>query len=92
VLPWIEEVPDRDLNVEQLARLKAIRRQLRVTAVDDTGASLARLLVNDRQYWALVLPQVQSEQLASIRPHLTAIGVTTMAASSPEAVIASGRK
>ena len=51
-----------------------ILRQLRVQ-VNDTPASLAMLLIIDREYWSLLAPQLTSDQLLAANDHLGRSGL-----------------
>lgn len=77
VIPVLHTLWNDDLNVEQRARIRDIRNSLR-TFVDDTPASLAKLLVNDRSYWELTAHRFNEGQVMLANRHLEQFGVAPL--------------
>ena len=74
VLPVLHTLPKDRLSVEQRARLRDVRLRLR-TCQNDTPASLAKLLVNDKEYWQLIALQLNDQQVEAVDRHLVHIGL-----------------
>jgi hypothetical protein len=77
VIPVLQTLSDQDLNAEQRARIRDIRNRLR-TFVDDTPASLAKLLVNDRSYWEVTVHRFNEGQVMLVNRHLEQLGVASL--------------
>ncbi len=73
-LPIITSIDPDDLGVEQTARVADIRRRLRRTA-DDTPASLAWQLMNDREHWNRVATRLDDHEIARVSAYLIAGGI-----------------
>jgi hypothetical protein len=74
ILPVLHTISVADLDAEQRARLAAITLRLR-PRVEDTPASLAKLLANDRSYWAIMLPRLRDGQTPLVAAHLHRLGL-----------------
>lgn len=73
VIPVLMTLSNEDLNAEQRARIGDIRNRLR-PFVDDTPASLAKLLVNDRSYWEVTAHRFNETQVMLANRHLVQFG------------------
>ena len=62
VIPLLHEMIDGDIDTEQRERMRMILTRLR-PMVDDTPATLAKLLVNDRSYWARIASNLETDQV-----------------------------
>jgi hypothetical protein len=88
VLPVLQQLSPDELDAEQTARIRNICLRLR-PLVDDTPASLAKLLVNDKAYWDKIARKFDSPQLQVANQHLTHFGVPQIPViSRPEHQIA----
>lgn len=74
IVPVIQRISRDDLDAEQRDRIRVILQRLRVP-VNDTPASLALLLIIDREYWSLLAPQLTSDQLLAANDHLSRCGL-----------------
>ncbi len=81
VIPVLQTLWNDDLNAEQRARIFDIRNRLR-TFVDDTPASLAKLLVNDRSYWEVTAHRFNEGQVMLANRHLEQFGVAPISVVS----------
>ncbi len=77
ILPIVQSMNPIDFDVEQRHRIRRIIHQLRPIS-DDTPATLALMLVNDRQYWEGLSHMLPPEQLANVNSHLTLIGLASI--------------
>ncbi|MEM9587830.1 MAG: hypothetical protein AAGA03_11175 [Planctomycetota bacterium] len=68
-IPLIRELPDDRLDSEQTLQIEQLLKRTR-RCTDDTGASLAALLLHDRTYWKLVLPNATAHQRELVRTRL----------------------
>lgn len=74
ILPVLATIdPDR-LGAEPKSRLAQIRRQLRRYR-DDTPTSLAMQLINDRDYWGWIAPQMNAAEISRVNTFLTQRGI-----------------
>lgn len=73
IVPALIVLSAGDLDTEQSARLRSIADRLR-PRVGDTPSSLAKLLVNDRTYWAVVADRLGREQFQLANRHLERFG------------------
>ncbi len=73
IIPTLQSIDQQDLDAQQKAKLQSIVKQLRPRAAD-TPASLAMLLANDRTYWAVIAPRLDSGQVQLASEHLHRIG------------------
>ncbi|MCG8649528.1 MAG: hypothetical protein MI861_06835 [Pirellulales bacterium] len=78
IIPIVQSIPRRDMDPEQSDRLRQILRRLR-RPVNDTPASLAMLLVNDRNYWSLIASRLTRDQIQSANHHLEVAGLASIA-------------
>jgi len=78
VLPVLQVLISDELDPEQRTRLGDIRFRL-WSCLDDTPASLAKLLVNDRSYWEAIVHQLNEEQVRLADRHLVNFGVSPIA-------------
>ena len=74
VLLVLQHVSRDDLDAEQAARIRNISTCLR-PLVDDTPASLAKMLVNDKAYWDAIAHKFDLQQLQVANRHLAHFGV-----------------
>jgi len=74
IVPALILLSAGDLDTEQSAKLRSITDRLR-PRVGDTPSSLAKLLVNDRTYWAVVADRLDREQFQLANRHLERFGV-----------------
>lgn len=72
IVPFLDDLPRRDLQQEQRARIDAIRRQLRPRQ-SDSPARVARWLVADPKYWNAIAADFSSEQRFVANRHLQRI-------------------
>ena len=92
IVPALERYPMEDLDQEQRQRLRRILTRLRPRE-NDTPASLARLLVNDQHYWALIANRLSEDDLRVANDHLRRVGLDPIEqATDPEERIASARE
>ena len=82
VIPVLQTSSHAELNAEQRARISKIRNRLRAV-VDDTPASLAKLLVNDRSCWEVTAHRFSEEQIILANRHLVRFGVLPLSVASP---------
>ena len=73
VIPLLARLDFSALDPEQTLRLQALQRRLR-PKVDDTPATLAKLLVNDRSYWQQIAGSLNLAQLQLANQHLQRSG------------------
>ncbi len=74
ILPIVAAIdPDR-LGPEQSARLTQIRQRLR-RSHEDTPASLAMRLINDREHWERIAPRMSQAEIERANSHLSACGL-----------------
>ncbi len=78
VIPVLQALTSDELDAEQRARLGDIRFRL-WSCLDDTPASLAKLLVNDKSYWEVIVHQLNEEQVRLADRHLVHFGVSPLA-------------
>lgn len=91
VTPALHQLIDGDIDQEQRQRLRLILRRLR-PSIDDTPATLAKLLVNDRAYWERIASGLSGEQLQLTNLHLRDFGTEPVElVSQPTARIATAR-
>jgi hypothetical protein len=83
IVPIIERINRDDLDAEQRDRIRTILQRLRVR-VNDTPASLAMLLIIDREYWSLLAPQLSSDQLLAANDHLSRCGLEQLFPIDPQ--------
>ena len=76
-LPVLQQLANTDLNCEQHARIRDIQIRLRAF-VDDTPASLAKLLVNDRSYWQVTAHRFDEGQVMLANRHLAQFGAAPL--------------
>ncbi len=81
IVPTIQRIPPDDLDAEQQDRLRRILRRLR-PGVDDTPATLAKLLVNDHSYWTQIANRLSGEQLRLANDHLEQFGADPILVSA----------
>ncbi|MGI9443401.1 MAG: hypothetical protein ACR2N1_13095 [Rubripirellula sp.] len=81
VIPVLQALGNDDLNAEQRARIRDIRNCLS-TFVDDTPASLAKLLVNDRSYWQVTAHRFNEGQVMLANRHLEQFGAAPLSVVS----------
>jgi len=81
VIPTLLQLNPADLEPEQERRVTEIIRRLR-PRVDDTPASLAKLLINDRLYWSEVAPQLEQDKLQDANAYLALVGIEPIVAQS----------
>lgn len=74
IIPAIQNLPADDLDGEQRERLRSILARLR-RLDNDTPATLAKLLVNDRRYWTLIAHQLSEQEVAIANSHLQRVGL-----------------
>jgi hypothetical protein len=74
VVSALHSIPRQDLDAEQRARIHAITQRLR-PRVDDTPASLAKLLSGDRAYWNGIASRLDRDQFVMANRHLERLGV-----------------
>jgi hypothetical protein len=77
ILPILDSIESLDFDAEQRHRIRRIIDRLR-PYTDDTPATLALMLVNDRQYWEGLSSSLQPEQLASVNSHLKMTGLASI--------------
>lgn len=78
-VPLLESLDDSRLGPEQQARLHTIRGRLGRDR-DDTPASLAMLLINDRGYWNVIATRLAPDEFDSANRHLATIGLPPLPA------------
>lgn len=81
VIPVLLALSNDDLSAEQKARIRDIQNRLK-TFVDDTPASLAKLLVNDRSYWEVTAHRFNEGQVMLVNRHLVQFGAAPLSAVS----------
>lgn len=74
VIPVLHDMIDGDIDAEQRERIRAILKRLQ-PMIDDTPATLAKLLVNDRSYWTRIASDLESDQLHFANAYLQDIGI-----------------
>lgn len=74
VIPVLQQYSRDDLDAEQKASIRSISIRLR-PLVDDTPASLAKMLVNDKAYWDAIAHTFTLQQLQVANRHLQHFGV-----------------
>lgn len=72
-LPIIASIDADELGAEQAARVNDIRRRLR-RSEDDTPASLAWQLINDRAHWNRIATRLSDREIARVSAYLVAGG------------------
>lgn len=88
IIPAIGRLNAGDLDAEQATRLRLILRRLQ-PPIDDTPATLAKLLVNDQAYWASIAGGLDHDQLQLANHHLARFGVEPIGVpAAPEQRIA----
>ena len=91
IIPMIENLSTEDLDQEQSQRVRTVLKRLR-PRVNDTPASLARLLVNDQHFWTLIANQLSEGQLRLANQHLQRVGLKSIEPRiAPEERIATTR-
>lgn len=78
IIPCLHHMIDGDVDVEQRERMRLILKRLR-PMIDDTPATLAHLLVNDRDYWSRIASRLSHDQLRLTNHHLVGFGVEPIA-------------
>jgi hypothetical protein len=73
VIPTLQSFAADDLDAEQSQRIRCILNRLR-PRVDDTPATLAKLLVNDRDYWGTIAGSLSADQVRLANRHLEQFG------------------
>ena len=81
IIPAIEKLSAEDLDQEQSQRLRSVLERLR-PRVNDTPASLARLLVNDQHFWKLIATELSDGQLKLANQHLERVGLQSIKPST----------
>lgn len=81
VIPVLQTSWNDELNAEQKVRIRDIRNRLRAF-VDDTPASLAKLLVNDRSYWEVTAHRFSEVQIILANRHLVLFGASPLSVVS----------
>jgi hypothetical protein len=74
VVAALNSISQQDLDSEQQARIHAIIKRLR-PRVEDTPASLAKLLAGDREYWNSIASRLDPDQFVLANRHLKQLGV-----------------
>ena len=77
ILPLVQTINTIDFDAEQRLRIRRIVNRLR-PMTDDTPATLALMLVNDRQYWDGLSRSLAPEQLANVNSHLNLTGLASI--------------
>ena len=75
IIPFLKTYSPAELDAEQTERVRYIRRRLR-SGMRDTPSTLAKLLVNDTQYWSSIAQTLQADQRQSASDHLQRVGFT----------------
>ena len=78
IVPTIQAFPSEELDSEQKERLRIILCRLR-PRIDDSPATLAKLLINDTQYWGAVAAELSPEQIQLANRHLVRYGAEPLA-------------
>ncbi len=73
IIPTLHHMMDGDVDAEQRERMRVIMKRLR-PLTDDTPATLAKLFINDRSYWARIATGLQGDQLQLANHHLQGFG------------------
>ncbi|MEM8669602.1 MAG: hypothetical protein AAGG48_18895 [Planctomycetota bacterium] len=81
IVSVIQSLSPEDLDPEQRERIRHILKRLRPRD-NDTSASLARLLINDQQYWSLIADHLSPSQLVRANNHLHRVGLKTLQPSA----------
>ncbi|MFK8113382.1 MAG: hypothetical protein AB8B91_14350 [Rubripirellula sp.] len=68
VVATLQTLASEDLDAEQAGRVRSILKRLR-PRVDDTAASLAKLLVNDRDYWVQIADSLPADHQSLANQH-----------------------
>jgi len=88
IIAALHETLSSNLDAEQRLRIQQTIRMLR-PQIEDTPRSLAMLMVNDRDYWKLVSPQLSTMQIVAVNDHLGSVGLSQLDASGqPSARVA----
>lgn len=88
IIPMLARLDTSTLDPEQTLRVQALQRRLR-PKVDDTPATLAKLLVNDRSYWQQIAGSLNPAQLQLANQHLKQSGARPIVlAADPETRVA----
>ena len=74
IVPILHQMSSGDLDREQRERLIQVMRRLR-PRIDDTPATLAKVLVNDASFWVSLGPGLSDEQLRLAGDHLRTLGI-----------------
>jgi hypothetical protein len=91
VIPVLQGLSRDVLDAEQQARICDVRVRLR-TYLDDTPASLAKLLVNDKTYWEVIAHRLNKEQVRLANQHLLKFGAEPLSTGTgPEQQVAARR-
>ncbi|MEE2935141.1 MAG: hypothetical protein VYA84_03995 [Planctomycetota bacterium] len=91
IVPLIQNLSAKDLDQEQSQRVQTVLKRLR-PRVNDTPASLARLLINDQHFWTLIANQLSEGQLRLANQHLKRVGLESIEARiAPKERIATTR-
>ena len=78
-VPLLESIDHSRLGPEQQARLRSIRGRLGRDR-DDTPASLAMRLINDRDYWNVIADRLAPDEFDSANRHLATVGLPRLPA------------
>ena len=73
IVPTLRTMVGGDLDAEQRERVGRIIKRLR-PMIPDTPATLAKLLINDRDYWTRIAGGLTDRQLQLANRHLTQFG------------------
>ena len=91
IIPIVNAMPASQLSTEQADCLREILSRFH-RQEDDTAASLAAMLQNDRDYWQSLAEQLSGQQLEVANTHLSRVGLTPIQfVSGPVARIAERR-
>ena len=74
VIPVLQEMCEGDVDSEQQERMRRVLQRLR-PMVDDTPATLGKLLINDRSYWTRIAANLESDQLRLANGYLVNVGI-----------------
>ena len=78
-VPLLEAINHSRLGPEHQARLRSIRGRLGRDR-DDTPASLAMRLINDRDYWNVIADRLEPDEFDSANRHLATVGLPRLPA------------
>ena len=81
IIPIVRGMNPRDLDIQQRSRLASVLNQLRRND-NDTAASLAMMLQNDRSYLTKIVDVMSASDLAAVNRYLSVVGTVPLKISA----------